>query len=124
MKEMFIKVMNFINTDIITLDIKSVVETHHVAEYLQIDCLKQTCLYHFTYNLNRKTVSAQLKKLEKCSFPVEKLKERAASFRRSGHVSFSGLYFLQQYKRRGACLKVKSKHYKNVIALNFLKESF
>ena len=121
-KEMFMKVMNFINSDVITLDIRSLFETYHVAEYLLIDCLKQTCLRHFTYNLNRKTVGAQLKKLEKCSFPVEKLKERAASFERSGHVSFSGLYFLQEYKRYGACLKVKSEHSKDAIALKFMRE--
>ena len=42
----FIKVMNFVNSDVITLDVKSVIDTHHVAEYLQIDCLMQTCLHH------------------------------------------------------------------------------
>ena len=93
--EVFKKVMQFINTGVITLDIETVFGTCHLALYLQIDCLPRLCLDHFTCNLNRNTVEKQLQVMDEF-YLDEEFKERALLFKGSGRASFSGLYFLQR----------------------------
>lgn len=66
-EEIVDKVMKFISSDSITLDINSIFETYNLAEYLQIGCLQQLCLDHFTLNLNRNTLEKQLDLIAKYS---------------------------------------------------------
>ena len=122
--EVFKKVMRFINTGIITLDVKTVFETCHLALYLQIDCLPQLCLDHFTYNLNRNTLEKQLHLMKKYQFYLDKeFEERAMLFKDSGRSSFSGVYFLQnKTKGDGIYLKNFSKDFKSVNTLLELKK--
>ena len=89
----FKKVMNFVNTGSITLDMNTVLEIWHLATYLQIDCLLEICLDHFTLNLNRHTLEPQLNFMKNCSFLDREFRERALMFEKSGSPAFSGLYF-------------------------------
>ena len=100
--EVFNNVVGFINTGSVTLDIKTLLETCHIAGYFQIDRLQQLCLDHFTYNLNRKTLELpwQLKTKYSSSNWMhscldKRFEERAVMFRGSGKPSVTGLYFLQ-----------------------------
>ena len=106
------KLLQFISSDSITLDINSIFETYHLAKYLQVDCLQQLCLHHFTLNLNRNTLRKQLKLIERYSHTdLREFKERALVFGESGSPSLSGLYILQRSTENSTCLKIKSKHY-------------
>ena len=126
----FSKVMGFINNGVITLDVKTVLETCHLAVYLQIDCLQQLCLDHFTTNLNRKTLESQLYFIEDHLFLGEEFSVRASMFRNSKSPSFSGLYFLQEkyHKKQGEMtvgksLKIFSKQFASVHELAELKQT-
>ena len=79
--------------------------------YLQIDCLQQLYLDHFTLNLNRNTLQSQLDLIAKNFSLYDEFEKRALMFEKSGVVSVSGLYFLQE-NRDGSTtsLKMKSKH--------------
>ena len=95
-EETFYKVMQFITSDNITLDINSIFETYHLAVFLQIGCLQQFCLDHFTLNLNRKTLHSNLDLISNYGCLFGELEKRALMFNKTGNISFSGLYFLQQ----------------------------
>ena len=98
---MFKKVMNFVNTGSITLDMNTVLEIWHLATYLQIDCLLEICLDHFTLSLNRHTLEPQLNFMKNCSYLDREIRERALVFEKSGSPAFSGLYFVQSIEKRG-----------------------
>ena len=110
-EEIFIKVMQLIVSDSITLDINSIFETYHLAVYFQMNCLQQFCLDHFTLNLNRITLGSQLDMIEKRPCLFDEFEKRASTFGKSGNISFSGLYFLQESREGTTRLKIKSKHF-------------
>ena len=103
-------VMQFINSDLIKLDVKNLLETSHLAEFLQIDCLQQLCFDHFTYNLNQISLKSQLGLMTEQYILDRKFEERALMFSKSGKPSFSGLYFVQQ---RSPALKMFGKRSKS-----------
>ena len=115
--QVFTKVMHFINTNIITLDIETVLETCHLALYLQIDCLPQLCFDHFTHNLNQNTLEKQLHLMTKYSYLDKEFKERALLFEASGRPSYSGFYILEYKLMEENCvgkyLKSFSKDFKS-----------
>ena len=136
--EVFRTVMEFINTGTVTLDIKTLLETYHVADYFQLDRLQRLCLDHFTHNLKRKTLESPLQ-LDTIAYSSSlwmhsclngEFEERALMFKRSGRPSFSGLYFLQDniqdyvHERRsaGTYLRMFDKKLANVCQLDKLKE--
>ena len=122
--EVIKKVMKFINTGRITLDMKTLLETCHLAIYLQIDSLSQLCLDHFTTNLNQNTLESQLQIMSKHSYLDEKFRERAEMFTDSKSPSFSGLYFLQaDGAAAGKSLRMFSKQFKSVNELSQLTET-
>ena len=122
-EEIFRKVMQFLTNGSITLDINSIYETYHLAVYLQIDCLQQLCLDHFTLNLNRNTLQSQLDLIATRPCLYAEFERRALMFEKSGSVSVSGLYFLQE-NRDGSTtsLKMKSKHAERVHVLEEFSE--
>lgn len=117
------KVIHFISSDSVTIDILSIFEFYHLAVFLQIESLQQICLDHFTLNLNRKTLQLQLDLITKCSYLDKNFEERSVLFRDSGSPSFSGLYFFQQNEKRSTCLKIKSKHFNSLNELYQFRES-
>ena len=46
------KIIQLFSSDSVTLDIRSIFYTYNLAEYLQIDLLKNLYLDHFTLNFN------------------------------------------------------------------------
>ena len=121
-EEVFNNVMQLVSNDTITLDINSIFETYHLALFLQVDCLQQLCLDHFTLNLNRNTLQSQLDLIARRSYLDKEFKETALTFKESGNPSVSGFYFLQQKSTTKAwCLKVKSRISESVHALKTLK---
>ena len=95
--EVFNNVMRFINTSAVIIDTNNMLETSHLAMYLQINILPQFCLDHFTSNLTRNTLESQLEFLTKYPIFYEEFKERAEMIRDnpSKSPSVSGFYFLQ-----------------------------
>ena len=51
-EEIVDKVIQLFSSDSVTLDIRSIFDTYNLAEYLQIDLLKNLYLDHFTLNFN------------------------------------------------------------------------
>ena len=124
----FNKVVEFINTGVITINIKTVFETCHLAIYFELDCLRQLCLDHFTFNLNRRTLESQLHFLEEYSRLDNEFEERALMFRNSKiRPSYAGLYFLQDVKQDGLTvgksLKMFSNQFQSVHLLLELTET-
>ena len=106
----FEKVVKYINTGDINLNVKSLFETLGLAQYLKIESLQRFCLDHFTYNLNRESLELQLSTIKECSFIGREYKKRALMFKDSGRPSLSGLYFLQRVDSQTYSLKMFSKH--------------
>ena len=48
------KVIHFISSDSITINIQLIFEFYHLAVFLQIESLRQICLDHLTLNLYKK----------------------------------------------------------------------
>ena len=123
----FNKIMEFVDTGIITLDIDTVLETCHLAIYLQIDYLPRICLDHFTNNLSLNTIESQLHLMTNYSYLDEELKVRALMFRESSNPSFSGLCFLEDIKRKGRkvgkYLNIFSKQLGSVYLISELKQT-
>ena len=129
--EVFKIVMEFINTDTITLDVKTLTllllmfETYHLALYLQIDILSEFCLDHFTYNLNQNTLESQLHIMKDELYLEKEFIKRANMFKVSERQFFTGFYILQDKKEEekelGSYLKVFSKDFKSLHVLSELK---
>ena len=123
--QVFKNVMNFVNTGNITLDINNVLEIWRLATFLQMDCLLEICLEHFTLNLNRKTLESQLDFMKNCPYLDREFRERALIFEKSGSPAFSGLYFLQSRYKKGKVVGKNLKQFsqQSVYELAQLKEA-
>ena len=120
--KVFKSVIKFVDTGKIKLDIANLLETCLLANYLQIKSLPKLCLEHFTCNLKQETVNFQLEVLAEYTFLDHKFLQRATMFQESGKPSYSGLYFVQDHKENGPCLKMFSKATKSVHVLSEFDE--
>ena len=93
--ETYRQVMDFVDNKDININDQNVLKIYQLAAYFLLNELKKYCFDYFMNNLNFITVEPQLALIEEYPYRDPELKELVEKFKRSGRVSFMGLYLVQ-----------------------------
>ena len=125
--EAFRQAMQFLENGQISFDEVCFIEVCHLAVYLQIDSLEESCLDHFTRNLTRGSLESQLTLIRSHPFMGKQFTETLLKFESAGRDFFPGLYFISEEKSGVFLLKqihVESRSVYNVGRLEFSRNSY